>query len=145
LLDFPHEDMRRARSAALSIIPTTTNAAFTVGRVIPELDGKIDGMSYRVPVADGSIVDLSLEIEKEATLHDINSAMKEASESYLRGLLRYTNEPLVSVDIKGSTYSAIYDSQLTRILRPDFIKISGWYDNEAGYSHRVVDLLEKLV
>ncbi len=144
LLDFPHEDMRRARSAALSIIPTTTNAAFTVGKVIPELDGKIDGMSYRVPVADGSIVDLSLEIEQEATLHDINSAMKEASESYLRGLLRYTNEPLVSVDIKGSTYSAIYDSQLTRILRPDFIKISGWYDNEAGYSHRVVDLIERL-
>ena len=144
LLDFPHEDMRRARSAALSIIPTTTNAAITLGQVIPELEGKIDAMSYRVPVPDGSIVDLSLELEQEITLHDINAAMKDASESYLKGLLRYTNEPLVSVDIKGSTYSVIYDAQLTRVLRPDFIKISGWYDNETGYSHRVVDLIEKM-
>lgn len=144
LLDYPHEDMRRARSAALSIIPTTTHAAFTVEKVLPELQGKLDAMSYRVPVADGSIVDVSLELKHEATLHDINVAMKEASESYFKGLLRYTNEPLVSVDIKGSSYSAIYDAQLTRILRPDFIKVSAWYDNETGYSHRVIDLIEKL-
>lgn len=144
LLDFPHGDMRRSRSAALSIIPTTTNAAFTVGQVIPELKDKIEAISYRVPVPTGSIVDLALELEQEITLHDINAAMKEASESYLKGLLRYTNEPLVSVDIKGSTYSAIYDAQLTKLLRPDFIKISGWYDNETGYSHRVVDLIERL-
>jgi len=144
LLDYPHEDMRRARSAAVSIIPTTTDASMTLGQVIPDLAGKIDGIAYRVPVADGSIVDISLELDNDVTLHDVNVAMKEASESYLKGLLRYTNEPLVSVDIKGDTHSAIYDSQLTRILRPDFIKISGWYDNETGYSHRVIDLIEKL-
>ncbi|MCF7804117.1 MAG: type I glyceraldehyde-3-phosphate dehydrogenase [Candidatus Marinimicrobia bacterium] len=144
LLDYPHEDMRRARSAALSIIPTTTHAGYTIERVLPELEGKIDAMSYRVPVSDGSIVDLSLQLRNEATIHDINVAMKTASESNLKGLLHYTNEPLVSVDIKGSTYSAIYDAQLTRVLRPNFIKVSAWYDNETGYSHRVVDLIEKL-
>ncbi|MCF7804936.1 MAG: type I glyceraldehyde-3-phosphate dehydrogenase [Candidatus Marinimicrobia bacterium] len=145
LLDYPHRDMRRARSAALSIIPTSTGAAKSVGKVIPELDGKLDGMAYRVPIPDGSIVDLSLELEQGVTKEEVDKAFLEASATKLKGYLQYNEEPLVSVDIIGNRFSAIYDAPLTSVLRDDFIKISGWYDNESGYAMRVVDLTQKVV
>lgn len=145
LLDYPHKDMRRARSAALSIIPTTTGAAKSVGEVIPQLKGKLDGMAYRVPIPDGSIVDLALELEKNVSVEDVNKAFLEASATNLKGYLQYNEEPLVSVDIVGNRFSAIYDAPLTRVLRDKFIKISGWYDNESGYAMRVVDLTQKVV
>lgn len=145
LLDYPHKDMRRARSAALSIIPTTTGAAKSVGDVIPALNGKLDGMAYRVPIPDGSIVDLALELEKNVSVEDVNNAFLEASATNLKGYLQYNEEPLVSVDIIGNRFSAIYDAPLTRVLRDKFIKISGWYDNESGYAMRVVDLAQKVV
>ena len=145
LLDYPHKDMRRARSAALSIIPTTTGAAKAVGKVLPDLQGKLDGMAYRVPIPDGSIVDLALEIDKKATVEEINKAFLEASATTAKGYLQYNEEPLVSVDIVGNRFSAIYDAPLTQVLRDNFIKISGWYDNESGYAMRVVDLAQKVV
>jgi glyceraldehyde 3-phosphate dehydrogenase len=146
LLDYPHKDMRRARSAALSIVPTSTGAAKSVAQVIPGLEGKLDGMAYRVPIPDGSIVDLALELETEkVTVSDINRVMKKASEGYMRGLLQFSTDPIVSVDIVGNTYSAIYDAPLTRVLKDNFIKISGWYDNESGYATRVVDLVQRIV
>ena len=144
LLDYPHEDMRRARAASQSIIPTSTGAAKTLGQVIPDLKGKIDGMAYRVPVPDGSVVDLALELESKATVDDINKVMKEASKTYLKDLLQYSTEPIVSVDIIGNPYSGIYDAPLTRVIKDNFIKITGWYDNESGYANRVVDLTKKL-
>ena len=144
LLDYPHADMRRARAASQSIIPTSTGAAKTLGQVIPDLKGKIDGMAYRVPVPDGSVVDLALELESKATVEDINKVMKEASETYLKDLLQYSTEPIVSVDIIGNPYSGIYDAPLTRVIKDNFIKITGWYDNESGYANRVVDLTKKL-
>lgn len=144
LLDYPHSDMRRARSASLSIIPTSTGAAKTLGQVIPELKDKIDGMAYRVPVPDGSVVDMALELDKDVTIEDINDVMKEASETYLKDLLEYSTEPIVSVDIIGNPYSGIYDAPLTRIVTNNFIKITGWYDNESGYANRIVDLIRKI-
>ena len=144
LLDYPHADMRRARAASQSIIPTSTGAAKTLGQVIPDLKGKIDGMAYRVPVPDGSVVDLALELESKATVEDINKVMKEASETYLKDLLQYSTEPIVSVDIIGNPYSGIYDAPLTRVIKDNFIKITGWYDNESGYANRVVDLVKKI-
>lgn len=144
LLDYPHEDMRRARSAALSIIPTTTWAVQTVEQIIPRLKGKLDGIAYRVPVPAGSIVDLSLDLATDVTLDDIHDAMRKASEGYMKDVLRYDNSPLVSADIVGSTYSAIYDENLTKVLKPDFVKITGWFDNEAGYCNRAVDLISLL-
>ena len=144
LLDYPHKDMRRARAASLSIIPTSTGAAKTLGVVLPSLAGKIDGMSFRVPIPDGSIVDLVLEIEKPTTVEEINSVMKEATENSMKGYVQYTEDPIVSVDIKGNIHSAIFDAELTRALEPDFIKISAWYDNEMGYACRVVDLVLKM-
>ena len=144
LLDYPHADMRRARAASQSIIPTSTGAAKTLGQVIPDLKGKIDGMAYRVPVPDGSVVDLALELESKATVDDINKVMKEASKTYLKDLLQYSTEPIVSVDIIGNPYSGIYDAPLTRVIKDNFIKITGWYDNESGYANRVVDLAKEL-
>ena len=144
LLDYPHSDMRRARSASLSIIPTSTGAAKTLGQVIPELKDKIDGMAYRVPVPDGSVVDMALELEKDVTIEDINDVMKEASDTYLKNLLEYSTEPIVSVDIIGNPYSGIYDAPLTRVIKNNFIKITGWYDNESGYANRIVDLVRKM-
>ncbi len=144
LLDYPHSDMRRARAASQSIIPTSTGAAKTLGQVIPDLKDKIDGMAYRVPVPDGSVVDLALELESKATIDDINKVMKEASETYLKDLLQYSTEPIVSVDIIGNPYSGIYDAPLTRVIKDNFIKITGWYDNESGYANRVVDLVRKI-
>ena len=144
LLDYPHSDMRRARAASQSIIPTSTGAAKTLGQVIPDLKDKVDGMAYRVPVPDGSVVDLALELESKATIDDINKVMKDASETYLKDLLQYSTEPIVSVDIIGNPYSGIYDAPLTRVIKDNFIKITGWYDNESGYANRVVDLVRKI-
>ena len=144
LLDYPHKDMRRARAASLSIIPTSTGAAKTLGVVLPSLAGKIDGMSFRVPIPDGSIVDLIFEVNKSTTVEEINRVMKEATENDMMGYIEYTEDPIVSVDIKGNIHSAIFDSQLTRAMDPNFIKVSAWYDNEMGYACRVVDLISKI-
>ena len=142
LLDYPHEDMRRARSAALSIIPTTTWAVQMVQQIIPRLKGKLDGIAYRVPVPAGSIVDLALDIATDVTLEDIQNVMKTAAEGYMKGVLKYEESPLVSADIVGDTSSAIFDAPLTKVLKPDFVKIIGWFDNEAGYCNRAVDLIK---
>jgi len=144
LLDYPHADMRRARAASQSIIPTSTGAAKTLGQVIPDLKDKIDGIAYRVPVPDGSVVDMALELESDVTIDDINNVMKEASNTYLKHHLQYSTEPIVSVDIIGNPYSGIYDAPLTRVVKNNFIKITGWYDNESGYANRVVDLTRKM-
>ncbi|MCH8305600.1 MAG: type I glyceraldehyde-3-phosphate dehydrogenase [Candidatus Marinimicrobia bacterium] len=144
LLDYPHKDMRRARAASLSIIPTSTGAAKTLGVVLPSLAGKIDGMSFRVPIPDGSIVDLIFEVNKPTTVEEINRVMKEATENDMMGYIEYTEDPIVSVDIQGNIHSAIFDSQLTRAMDPNFIKVSAWYDNEMGYACRVVDLISKI-
>lgn len=144
LQDFPHKDMRRARAAALSIIPTTTGAAKAIGKVIPELDGKLDGMAFRVPVPDGSIVDLVVELEQSATEADVNAAFKKAAEGDMKGILGYNEDPLVSADIIGSPYSSIYDAPLTKRVGENMVKVSSWYDNEFGYSTRVVELATKV-
>jgi len=143
ILDLPHSDLRRARSAAINSIPTTTGAAKAVGLVIPELQGKMQGYAIRVPVPDGSITDFSAILKKEATASEINAAMKEAAETSLKGILQYSDEPLVSTDILGNSHSCIFDSQLTSV-QGNFIKVVGWYDNEYGYSCRIVDLIQKL-
>ena len=144
LLDYPHKDMRRARAASLSIIPTSTGAAKTLGVVLPSLAGKVDGMSFRVPIPDGSIVDLIFEVNKPTSVKEINSVMKEATENDMKGYIEYTEDPIVSVDIKGNIHSAVFDSELTRAMDPNFIKVSAWYDNEMGYACRVVDLISKM-
>ncbi|MDP8222867.1 MAG: type I glyceraldehyde-3-phosphate dehydrogenase [Candidatus Lernaella stagnicola] len=144
LLDFPHKDPRRARAAVQSIIPTTTGAAKAIGQVIPELEGKLQGMAYRVPVADGSVVDLVVELRKKASVRSINNAMKQASMTDLRGILQYTTDPIVSVDIIDNPHSSVFDSLLTQTLNGNWVKVSSWYDNEWGYSNRIIDLLERL-
>jgi len=143
ILDLPHKDLRRARAAAANTIPTTTGAAKAVGVVIPELKGKLDGMAIRVPVPDGSITDLTVVVEKETTAEEVNAVMKEASETYLKGILGYNEEPIVSSDIVGSNYSGIFDATLT-FVSGNLVKICSWYDNEYGYSCRVVDIAEKM-
>lgn len=145
ILDLPHSDMRRARAAAVNIIPTSTGAAKATGKVIPELNGKLDGMAMRVPVQDGSIVDFVCELEKTATKKEINGVMKKAAENELKGILQYSEDDLVSTDIIGNPYSSIFDSKLTNIIGGNFVKVISWYDNEWGYSNRVVDLLELLM
>ena len=142
--DLIHKDLRRARAAACNIIPTTTGAARAVGAVIPALAGKLDGMAMRVPVIDGSIVDLVVRVGKEVAVEDINAAMKKAADNALAGLLEYCEDPIVSSDVIGSTFSCIFDSALTTVLEKRMVKVIGWYDNEYGYSCRVVDLLEKI-
>jgi glyceraldehyde 3-phosphate dehydrogenase len=144
ILDLPHKDLRRARAAAVSIIPTSTGAAKAVGLVIPELKGKLDGMSMRVPTPDGSVVDLTVELEKNVTKEEVNQAMKLASETYLKGILEYVEDPIVSCDIIGNPYSSIFDAKLTMVLDGNMVKVVSWYDNENGYSNRVCDLAEKL-
>jgi len=145
LLDFPHKDLRRARSAALSIIPTTTGAAKTVGKIIPELNGKLDGLAMRVPVPDGSIVDFVATLKKDVTANEVNSAMKQAAEGPMKGILEYCDEPIVSQDIVGNPHSCIFDSVLTYVIGGNMVKVIGWYDNEWGYSKRVIDIIEKLI
>ncbi len=146
ILDLPHKDLRRARSAAMAIIPTTTGAAKAVGKVIPELKGKLDGISLRVPVPDGSVVDLVAELNKDVTAEEINAAMKAAAEGRMKGILQYTEDPIVSVDIVGNDHSAVFDALSTMVLegKSNFIKVIAWYDNEWAYSCRVVDLVEKM-
>ncbi|MDZ7738384.1 MAG: type I glyceraldehyde-3-phosphate dehydrogenase [Bacteroidales bacterium] len=144
ILDFPHSDLRRARSAALSQIPTTTGAAKAVELVIPELKGKMDGMAVRVPTPTGSLVDLVAVLKKEVSRDEINSAMKEAAEGPMKGILEYTEDPIVSVDVIHTTASAIFDS-LSTMTNGKMIKVLAWYDNEWAYSERVVDLAEKVM
>lgn len=144
ILDLPHSDLRRARAAAENIIPTTTGAAAAVGKIIPELNGKLNGMAMRVPVKDGSVVDFVAEVDKEVTVEKVNEAMKKAAESSLKGIMEYSDEPLVSIDIVGNPYSCIFDSLSTMTIGKNMVKIIGWYDNEWGYSNRVVDLAGKI-
>ncbi len=144
ILDFPHSDLRRARSAAQNIIPTTTGAAKAVGIVIPSLKGKLDGMAMRVPVQDGSITDLVAVLDKSVTKEEINAAMKEASEGELKGILEFSDEPLVSSDIVDNPSSCIFDSLSTSVMEGNLVKVVGWYDNEWGYSNRCVDILRKM-
>jgi glyceraldehyde 3-phosphate dehydrogenase len=143
ILDFPHSDLRRARSAALSQIPTTTGAAKAVGKIIPELKGKLDGISVRVPTPTGSLVDLVAVLKKEATKEEINAAMKKAAEGPMKGILEYTEDPIVSVDVIHTSASSIFDS-LSTMVNGKMIKVLAWYDNEWGYSCRVVDLIPML-
>jgi glyceraldehyde 3-phosphate dehydrogenase len=141
ILDLPHKDLRRARAAALSIIPTTTGAAKATGLVIPEVKGKIDGVSLRVPTPDVSIVDLTAEVERPTTVEAVNAAFKKAASSSLKGILDVSDEPLVSVDYIGSLYSSVVDSMSTAVIDGTLVHVSSWYDNEMGYSARCVDLL----
>ena len=144
ILDLPHSDLRRARAAAVSIIPTKTGAAKAVGLVLPELAGKLDGLAMRVPTPDGSVVDLTVELEKPATREEINAAMKKAAEGPMKGILEYVDEPIVSTDIIDNKHSSIFDSQLTQVLDNNFVKVVSWYDNEKGYSTRICDLTERM-
>lgn len=139
LLDFPHKDLRRARAAAVSMIPTTTGAAKAVSLVLPQLEGKLNGMSIRVPTPNVSVVDLVAQLSRPATVEDVNSAMKEAAENELKGILLYCEEPLVSIDFNGSPASSIVDAPSTMAIG-DMVKVLAWYDNEFGYSNRMVDL-----
>jgi len=145
ILDAPHKDLRRARAAAMSIIPTSTGAAKAVGLVIPELKGKLDGFAMRVPTPDGSVVDLTCELEKPATAEEINAAFKEAANGPMKGILQLMEDPIVSVDVIGNLHSSVVDAGLTKVMDGNFVKVVSWYDNEAGYSQRVVDLVMKLV
>ncbi len=142
ILDLAHKDLRRARAAALSMVPTSTGAASAVGLVIPELQGKLDGLAIRVPTPDVSLVDLTVELEKAATVDEINQAFRAASETNLRGILKYTEEPLVSSDYRGENNSSIVDGLLTMMVGDRMAKVIAWYDNEWGYSVRVVDVVE---
>ncbi|MEK7309120.1 MAG: type I glyceraldehyde-3-phosphate dehydrogenase [Nitrospirota bacterium] len=141
ILDLPHKDLRRARAAAVSMIPTTTGAAKAVGLVLPNLKGKLDGMAIRVPTPNVSIVDLVVDVEKETTAEAVNAAFKEASSGPLKGIIEYSEEPLVSIDINGNPHSAVVDATLTKILEGNMIKVLAWYDNEWGYSSRIRDLM----
>jgi glyceraldehyde 3-phosphate dehydrogenase len=142
--DAPHKDLRRARAAAVSMIPTTTGAAKAVGLVLPELKGKLDGYAMRVPTLTGSATDVTLTLNRAVTKEEINAAMKEASETYLKGILEYTEDPIVSADIVGNPHSCIFDSGITS-ANGNLVKIMGWYDNEAGYSARMADMTERFV
>ena len=144
ILDQPHSDLRRARAAAVSIIPTSSGAAKAVGLVIPELMGKLDGFAMRVPTPDGSVVDLTAELNRTVTKDEINAAIKEAAEGPMKGVLQYVEDPIVSIDIIDNTHSSIFDSLLTQVMDGNFVKIVSWYDNEKGYSTRVGDLAAKL-
>ncbi|MGB0604615.1 MAG: type I glyceraldehyde-3-phosphate dehydrogenase [Candidatus Latescibacterota bacterium] len=144
ILDLPHSDLRRARSAAVSMIPTTTGAAVAVGKVLPELAGKLDGLSIRVPTPDGSLTDFTAVLERDATADEINAAFKSAAEGSLQGVLEYSEDPLVLADIIGNAHSCIFDALSTNVVEGNMVKILGWYDNEWGYSNRCVDLLKRL-
>jgi glyceraldehyde 3-phosphate dehydrogenase len=143
LQDAPHKDLRRARAAALSIVPTSTGAAKAVGLVLPGLKGKLDGFATRVPIITGSLTDLTVTVAKTATKAEINAAMKAAAEGPLKGILQYTEEPLVSVDIIGNPHSCILDADLTNVMG-NLVKIVGWYDNEWGYSTRIAELTRRV-
>ena len=144
ILDTPHKDLRRARAAAVSMIPTTTGAAKAVALVIPELKGKIDGCAIRVPTPDASIVDLVAILGKEVTKEEVNGAMKAAANGPMKGILEYSDEPLVSIDIVGNPHSSIFDSKMT-MVQGSFVKIFSWYDNEWGFSCRMIDMVKKML
>ncbi len=144
ILVLPHKDLRRARSAAANIIPTTTGAARAVGKVIPDLAGKLDGFAMRVPVVDGSVVDLTCRLKRSVTVEEINAAMKAAAEGPMKGVLEYTEDPIVSSDIVGNSHSSVFDALSTAVIGGDFVKVVSWYDNEWGYSCRVVDLVKRM-
>jgi glyceraldehyde 3-phosphate dehydrogenase len=145
LLDLPHKDLRRARAAALSMIPTTTGAAVAVGEVLPELKGRLDGISMRVPTPNVSIVDLAAVMSRPVTAEEVNAALQAAADGPLKGILACSYDELVSIDFKGNPHSSIVDMPYTKVMEGDFLKILSWYDNEWGYSNRCVDLLRKLV
>jgi glyceraldehyde 3-phosphate dehydrogenase len=141
ILDLPHKDLRRARAGALSMIPTTTGAARAVGLVLPHLKGKLDGMAIRVPTPNVSVVDLVVDVEKETSTESVNAALKEAASGPLKGILQYSEEPLVSIDFNGNPHSSILDASLTKVLEGNMVKVLSWYDNEWGYSTRLKDLM----
>ncbi len=145
LLDLPHKDLRRARAAALSIIPTTTGAATAVGEVMPDLKGKLDGISMRVPTPNVSVVDLAVVVEKKTTGDDVNAAFRSAANGALKGIMEYVEAPLVSIDFRGNPHSSIIDAPYTKVMDGDFVKVLSWYDNEWGYSNRCVDLVRYIV
>ncbi len=145
LIDAPHDDMRRSRNAATNIVPTSTGAARAIGKVLPELAGRLDGLAMRVPVPDGSLIDLTVELKSDTTVEAINLAMKSASEGTLKGILEYCDAPIVSSDIIGNSHSSIFDPALTQIIGGSFAKVISWYDNEWGYSSRVEELIARLV
>jgi glyceraldehyde 3-phosphate dehydrogenase len=145
LLDLPHKDKRRARAAALSIIPTTTGAAKAVGEVLPELKGRFDGIAMRVPTPNVSLVDLVALVEKKTTAADVNAALKGAADGPLKGIIQFCEEPLVSIDFRRNAHSSIVDADYTKVMDGDFVKVLAWYDNEWGYSSRCVDLLKKVL
>ena len=145
LLDLPHSDLRRARAAAVSAIPTSTGAASAIGMVIPELKGKLDGLAVRIPIPVGSLVDLAVDLEKDSSVEKVNNAFKEASNSPgFKGILEYTEDPIVSIDVVGNPHSAVFDS-LSTIKVGNLVKVLAWYDNEWGYSSRVVDLIKYIM
>ncbi|MBT3343219.1 MAG: type I glyceraldehyde-3-phosphate dehydrogenase [Gemmatimonadetes bacterium] len=144
ILDLPHSDLRRARAAAVNMIPTTTGAAAAVGIVLPELNGKLDGLSIRVPTPDGSLTDFTVELAKDATKEQINAAFKKAAESDLKGILEYSEAPLVLSDIVGNPASCVFDADSTNVVGGNMVKVLGWYDNEWGYANRCVDLIPRL-
>ena len=144
LLDLPHKDLRRARAAALSIIPTTTGAAKAVGEVMPALKGRIDGISMRVPTPNVSVVDLVAILDKKVTAEEVNAALKGAADGAMKGVMQFVTDQLVSIDFRGNPHSTIIDAAYTKVLDGDFVKVMAWYDNEWGYSNRCVDLLKKL-
>jgi glyceraldehyde 3-phosphate dehydrogenase len=145
LQDLPHKDLRRARAAAINLIPASTGAAKAIGLVVPELQGKLHGFAVRAPVPTGSVVDLTVECERETTVEEVNAALEAASQSGPMGLLAYTEDPIVSTDIVGSPYSSIVDAQLTALIDGTMLKVVAWYDNEWGYSNRLVDLVQKVL
>ena len=144
LIDAPHKDMRRSRNAATNIVPTSTGAARAIGQVIPELAGRLDGLAMRVPVPDGSVVDLTVDLESDATVESINEAVRHAAEGPMRGIVAYNTEPLVSSDIIGDSHSSIFDAPLTQVIDKRLAKVMAWYDNEWGYSSRVEELIVRL-
>jgi glyceraldehyde 3-phosphate dehydrogenase len=144
ILDFPHKDLRRARAAAINLIPTSTGAAKAIGLVLPELKGKVDGVAVRAPVATGSLTDLVVTLGRSVTAEEVNAAYESAAAGPLQGILQYSTDPIVSTDINGSAYSCIFDSPLT-MAHGNTVKVFGWYDNEWGYSCRMVDLIGKLL
>jgi glyceraldehyde 3-phosphate dehydrogenase len=145
LLDLPHKDLRRARAAALSMIPTTTGAASAVGEVLPELKGRLDGFAMRVPTPNVSVVDLVAILDKKTTADEVNAALQAAADGPMKGILQFSTEPLVSIDFKGNAHSSIVDAAYTKVMDGDFVKVLSWYDNEWGYSNRCVDLVRAMV
>lgn len=141
LIDAPHNDMRRSRSAATNIVPTSTGAAKAIGLVLPELNGKLDGLAMRVPVADGSLVDLTVELNQEVSIDAVNAAMQQAAANSLKDILEYCTDPIVSTDIIGNSHSSIFDAQLTQVMQGSMVKVISWYDNEWGYSTRMEELI----